>query len=114
MHDVISGPILAEHDGFEIAWYALVEHNDPHDTFAGDPEDDAETFRRIENGTYLWFCACVTASRHGVELARDYLGGCCYDSLEEFVAMTDGYAGDMLATVTAEANKTIALLAQEA
>jgi hypothetical protein len=72
----------------------------------GDDAADAELVAKIENGTYAWFCAKVTASRNDVELAVDYLGCCCYESYREFIEI-GGYYQDMRATVVASAKAKI-------
>lgn len=93
-------------DGFDIAFYALPEDSDPADHFDIQGDDD-RTFELIANGTYAWFCAKVTASKGGVELGCDYLGGCCYDSEVAFVT-DSGYYEDMVASAIDEARKAIA------
>lgn len=112
MNDVICSLPPRTVGGFDLRWHALVEYEDPCGCFAsGEPELDAELLRKIENGDYLWFTACVVATKNGIELARDYLGACCYDSLEQFVALGDGYAGDMEREVIDRARAAIASLA---
>jgi hypothetical protein len=58
----------------------------------------------------LWFCAKVTAHKAGVELADDYLGGCCYASVAEFVE-PGCYYDDMRASVIEQAKAKLAQLA---
>ena len=99
-----------EFEGFTVTLELLPEDTLPQDQFAGDPEQDAEIFRLIESGFYLWFCAKVTASRNGIALATDYLGGCCYESADQFVA--GAYFEDMRRTVVDAARATITKLAQ--
>ena len=101
-----------EFEGFTITLECLPEDTAPQDCFAGDPESDAETFRLIESGFYLWFIAKVSASREGVTLATDYLGGCCYESADQFVKESLGYFEDMRRTVVDAARATITKLAQ--
>ncbi len=76
------------------------------------PEDEAETLRKIDNGSLLWFVAKVTASRKGIVLGTDYLGGCCYELVKDF--LQDGYYVDMIDTAVAEARKTLEELKQDA
>lgn len=73
------------------------------------PEAKAETMRRIDSGDLAWFIARVQAFKNGVLLATDYLGGCCYDSPQQFVNASD-YYGDMVETVVKQARETIAKL----
>jgi len=97
-------------EGFNITLSFAPETDIPRDHFDGGCEQDEETFRKIENGTYLWFVARVEASKGGVILGTDYLGGCCYSSAEEFMAQ-DGYFPDMVQSAIAEAKKTIIAIA---
>lgn len=97
-------------DGFTVRFYAEPEDESPRSQFQlDDGSDDEELIAKIEDGTYLWFCAKVTASKAGVELATDYLGCCCYDSLESFLT-PNGYASDMQNTVVDAARAKLAEL----
>lgn len=70
---------------FAVKLHILPEHDDPAGHFAsGDDEADAETVRKIEDGTYAWFCAKVGVYLDGREVGSDYLGACCYESTQEF------------------------------
>jgi hypothetical protein len=51
----------------------------------------------------------VEARKEGITLGTTYLGGCCYDSVSQFVASSD-YYGDMVEEAVEEARKTIAKL----
>lgn len=102
MTDLIS---TTEQDGFEIKFYALPEDTDP----TGSVDDDGETARQIEAGTLQWFIARVTASKAGVELGSDYLGGCAYESAEDFLDCL--YYPDMVDVAIAEAREKLAELA---
>ncbi len=95
-------------DGFSVAFYACEELLTP-----GEALLDDEVCMRIENGELCWFMAEVTASRLGIELGTDYLGGCCYASLEEFVTASDYYPG-MVSRAIAEAINIIARLTGKA
>jgi hypothetical protein len=93
-------------DGFDINFYELEEDISPADVF--DADDINEINEKIENGEYVWFCAKVTASKNGIELADDYLGGCCYNSAEEFcTTYKEDYYRDMVETVIKEAKENI-------
>ena len=95
-------------DGFDITFSVAPEDMAPDWDFETDEERD-ELFRKIDNGTLLWFVAKVTASKNGIELASDYLGGCCYESTDEFIA--DAYYFDMVQNVITEARDAIVKLA---
>ena len=98
-------------DGFDISFYALPEESHPRDSFDDTCHDITEICRKIDNGTFAWFIAKVTASKAGIELASDYLGGCLYESCKQFVTDNDYYA-DMKARVIEEAKQTIHILAE--
>lgn len=97
-------------DGFTVQFYIQPEEDDPTGHFAsGDDETDAETLRKIEDGTYLWFMVECVASKNEIELGHDYLGGCCYTSYAEFMA-PDGYAPDMWTAALDDAKAILAKL----
>ncbi len=96
-----------ECQGFTIKLYLCPEYDSPDWDFESE-EEKAELLRKIDNCDVLWFCAKVTASKHNIELAYDYLGGCCYDSIEQFI--TDGTYADMKDSVIAEAKQTLKVL----
>ena len=98
-------------EGFTIRFYAIPEDSHPRDSFDDTCHDIDEICRKIDNGTYVWFVAKVTASKNGIELASDYLGGCLYESCKQFVTDNDYYA-DMKARVIEEAKQTIHILAE--
>ena len=93
-----------ECQGFTINLYLRPEYDTPDWDFERE-EERTELLRKIENGSVLWFCAKVTADKKGVELSSDYLGGCCYSSVDQF--LTGGYYEDMKNTVIEEARQTI-------
>jgi hypothetical protein len=92
-------------EGFDIRFAVFPEMVHPNDHF----DDDGETARRIAAGDYEWFVAMVTASKNGVELAEEYLGGCCYSTFEEFME-EGGYFDDMVAEAISVAKQTISEL----
>lgn len=100
-------------DGFTIRFYATPEDTHPRDLFDPTAEDIDQLCRDIDNGTFHWFTAKVTASKNGIELAADYLGGCLYRNLWDFVSDNDYYA-DMRERVIAEAKQAIQDLTREA
>ena len=96
--------------GFEIALALAPEDMAPDWDFESE-EDRQNTMRKIDNGSLLWFVARVTASRAGVTLGTDYLGGCCYESVRDF--LQDAYYADMIDAAVKEARETIAELQKE-
>jgi hypothetical protein len=103
-----------EREGFTIRFYACEEYDSPRGQLMNeDGSDDEETIREIELGIMAWFCAKVTASKEGVELASDYLGCCVYQSAMDFVDEpgAEFYYTDMVNNVLCKAKETIAKLA---
>lgn len=97
-----------EIEGFTIKLYTTPELEQPDWDFDSE-EDKQELLRKIDKGIYEWFGVKVTAEKNGIELASDYIGGCCYKSIEEFIKSGDYYE-DMVNTVIREARETIASL----
>jgi len=96
---------------FTIHTYALPEDISPRDSF-----DDClidEVVAGIESGRLEWFCAKVAAEWEGLELAADYLGGCCYETFGQFANGQD-YHGDMIHQVVAEAGARLKELSDKA
>lgn len=91
-------------EGFDIRYYAAPEQDDPRGHF----DDDGQTARAIAAGRYEWFVAKVTASKAGVELADDHLGGCCYETALDFVE--PGYYEDMVDIVIGRARAALLAL----
>ena len=72
-------------------------------------EERAETLRKIEDGTWVHFIARVEARKKGITLGTAYLGGCCYDNVQQFVKDSDYYS-DMVEEAVNEARTVIAEL----
>ena len=96
-------------DGFEIDVFVAPEDIDPSDLF---DEGHEETIEAIREGRLEWFTVKVTASRLGLIMGADYLGGCCYASAREFLACV--YYDDMVAEAIQGARETMARLREEA
>ena len=99
-------------EGFTIRFYAAPEDMHPRDMFDETVEDIPQLCRDIDSGRFAWFTAKVTASKNGIELASDYLGGCLYDNVIDFVSENDYYA-DMRARVISEAREVIHVLVRD-
>jgi len=91
-------------DGFRIELAITPEDKAPDWEFESE-EQRQDTSRRIDNGDLLWFVARVIAYRHGVPLGTEYLGGCCYDTVQEF--LRDAYYQGMVEEAIADANRMI-------
>lgn len=96
---------------FTVKTYALPEDVSPKGMFS---DDEIEfILSGIESGNLLWFCAKVTAEFEDIELASEYLGGCCYTSCADFVE-SDGYHGDMVREAVSQAEKRLREIADKA
>jgi hypothetical protein len=93
--------------GFEIVLSVTPEDMPPD--WDETEEEREETLRKINDGVWVYFVARVEARKEGITLGTTYLGGCCYDSVSQFVASSD-YYGDMVEEAVEEARKTIAKL----
>jgi len=94
-----------EVEGFTITLSIAHEENLPDWDFESE-EERLKLYDDIDNGFLLWFSAKVTASKCGVELSSDYLGGNCYNTIKEFINPED-YYGDMCNAVIEEAKLKI-------
>jgi len=97
-------------DQFEIVTSITPEEMHPSDSFDDSCHDIDEICRKIDCGIYLWFVAKVTVYKNGIALADDYLGGCLYDKIDDFLNRND-YWGDMIHNAISEANTTLIKLA---
>lgn len=77
----------------------------PRDCFDDGLADDV--CNAIERGVYIWFCARVRVLWQGVEVGADYLGGCCYESADDFRA-SSGYFRDMVREAVSHARAQLA------
>ena len=93
-------------EGFHIEFAVAPEDMDPADSFEF-PED----IEAVRSGKWLWFQVRCTASKAGVVLGSDYLGGCAYETYADFLT-PDGYAADMRTQAIAEARAKLAEIAQ--
>jgi hypothetical protein len=96
--------------GFQIVFSVSPETTNPGECFDESLIDDV--IEGIDSGRYEWFIARVEACRHGIKLAEDYLGGCLYESFDDFCKPGD-YYDDMIERVIDEAKNNIQLLNEE-
>jgi hypothetical protein len=92
--------------GFDIDFSITYDETHPRDLFDDSIEDINELCDKIDRGVLTWFIAKVTASKNGIVLSDDYLGGCLYENAMDFVT-DDYYYSDMKQTVIDEAKKAI-------
>ncbi len=76
------------------------------DVTSEDERPEQDTLDKINNGLLLWFCARVTVSRDGLDLGDDVLGGCCYESIADFLK-PGGYYSDMVQQAIEQARGAI-------
>lgn len=89
-------------DGFGILFDAEEEDHSMREYFIKECGWTESEYREIEN--CAWFVAKVTAWKDGIELAAEYLGCCCYTTVEEFYTKyKDDYLADMIDEVVAQA-----------
>ena len=77
-----------EKNGYSIKLYLAEEDMDPRDSFDVGADGVCADIRA---GRLMWFCAHVVAEKDGYE-GDDYLGGCCYESVAEFIKPGDYYS----------------------
>lgn len=75
----------------------------PRDCFEAD--DVEEIIAKIDNCTYDWFMLRTRVFFQEVELAANYLGGCCYEDARE--VLTDGTAEDQIYSTLLEAKQPL-------
>jgi hypothetical protein len=68
-----------------------------------DDEELEDILNKIERGKLLYFCAKASVTWKGREIGSDYLGCCCYESVEDF--KKNGYFRDMVLNATKEARQ---------
>lgn len=67
-------------------------------------QDRQDTLEKINNGDLAWFQVRVRVLLdHKFEIGADYLGGCCYETTEEF--LRDAYWRNMVHQASTEARK---------
>lgn len=88
-------------------------------------DEDGSVAEGLDSGKYMAFCAHVVVYYKGREVGEDYLGGCIYKSLEDFIDHKEcgkqnriyaergeagrcgSYFSDMIHEAIAEARKTL-------
>lgn len=94
-------------DGFTITVNAIDECITIDSIFTGD--DATFVSNGVEDGTLMWFCAEVVASKLGIPLGHAYLGGCAYESIDDFIK-NSGHFEAMCAEAVADAKETLKYL----
>ena len=91
---------------FEIVLKFEEEDQPLEDTFDDSIHDIKELYRKIDNGTYVYFCAHMEAWYNDMHLSDDYLCGCLYKSYDDFIESND-YFSDMKNIVLEEGYKKL-------
>jgi hypothetical protein len=98
-----------ERDGFDIIVDKTYEDIDPRGQF--DTDDVDEICKDIDRGHLEWFMLRVRVLVDGLELSREYLGGCLYEDPSE--VLTDGTADDIIAQAMVEAKSQVYRLSRK-
>jgi hypothetical protein len=91
---------------FTVTLAVAPEEINPRDCFDMNEDDYRELCEKIDSCNYVWFVARVKIECDGREVGVDYLGGCCYDNVDQF--RRDGYFHDMVRNVCRQARRAIA------
>jgi len=82
-------------NGFDIRFEFHPEDMDIADSFDVTSTELREIYYKIETGQFEWFWVECVASLKEVDLGTSSLGGCLYESFEQFVLDND-YAQDLI------------------
>lgn len=92
-----------KYQGFDIVTNALVEHDIPDWDMT--PSERRELYKDLDRGNLVWFRVQVIAFKNNIPLGEDHLGGCCYETYEDFIL--DEYYRDMRQTCVQRARDEI-------
>jgi hypothetical protein len=102
-------------DDVEISVEALPEDMHPGDSFGlDDPEEQKivdNIIERAESNIWAWCCIRVRVTWRG-HAGTAYLGGCSYESKEDFIKQDDYYP-DMVDEALADLNRELKALYEE-
>ncbi|MEQ8547649.1 MAG: hypothetical protein RIC03_07050 [Cyclobacteriaceae bacterium] len=95
--------------GFDIVISALPEYLSITDIMEFETEDEKnELIEKLDNYDLMLFCARVQCYKKGILLGSDFLGGCIYEDLENFVETErEFYLKDMIKTAISESKQMI-------
>ena len=102
-------------EGFHIHFEAEPEHTTLQELLPSHtPDQIADLYDQIACGDIVVFCAKVSACKYGLELGTAYLGGCIYDSYDQFYTKykSEGFEG-LVAEAITEAKDTVRRLCNE-
>lgn len=102
-----------QREGFDIKLFFYSEEINPKECFDPTVTNIDELLEKINSGELEWLRAYITASKAGIKLSHESLGGICYPHKELKNFITDGYYEDMVGNVIIEAKKAISLLTRK-
>jgi len=111
MNDVLETIELESQKGFKLELKALVEHLPINDNLM-EKSLVEDLIKQVDSGELIHFCACVVASKGGIELGTEYLGACFEKDLESF--KESGYLEQMIEAAIKEAKETTSIIADDA
>lgn len=85
MSDIVYTKKLSSKEGFDLRFDALVEHMPLIDVYEMTDAEYQELCHKVNTHELVFFCARITASKHGIELGTAYLGACLYDDYDSFL-----------------------------
>ena len=94
-----------EREGFSIIVDKTYEDMHPRDSFDDSCHDIDEICKDIDRGHLEWFMLRVRVLVEGLELSREYVGGCLYEDPREI--LSDGTAEDLIDTAMTDAKKQV-------
>ena len=105
---------VENYNGFDISFEAMPEHCSISSSFDDSMENIQKLIDDVNNYRAEWFIAKVSASKNGIELSTEYLGGCYYESAKDFYTKYKGdYYSDMREQVIKEAKEVVNKLLSE-
>jgi hypothetical protein len=100
-----------EREGFSIIVDKTYEDMHPRDSFDDSCHDIDEICKDIDRGHLEWFMLRVRVLVEGLELSREYVGGCLYEDARE--VLTDGIAEDFIWEAMKEAKSQVYRLSKK-
>ena len=104
-----SPTLIKSIDGFDIFFTPLVEHH-PLDVDIYEAADLEKLIQQIDSYQLVYFCACITAEKSGVQLGFSSLGCCIYETFDAFIKYIED---DMINEAVKEAKERILELTKQ-
>lgn len=93
---------------FETAHFTVIVDALPEHDLDLSWDDTGDVAAGLDSGRFISFVARARVMLHGEEIASDYLGGCVYESLDEFMdhrGNNSSYFADMVHGVCRQARE---------